>query len=91
MANHYSASQWRTWIECCGQSNLTVLKFCESIGVSVNTYYRWRQRLQNESDAGFAPAAEFVSVALPSGQVEIELPGVLPLALPMIPTRCGRW
>ena len=75
MANHYSASQWRTWIESCGQSDLTVVKFCESIGVSVNTYYRWRQRLQNESDAGFAPAAEFVSVALPSGQVEIELPG----------------
>ena len=75
MANHYSATQWRTWIEACGQSDLTVGKFCESIGVSVNTYYRWRQRLQNESDAGFAPAAEFVSVALPSGQVEIELPG----------------
>ena len=75
MANHYSASQWRTWIESCGQSDLTVVKFCESIGVSVNTYYRWRQRLQNESDAGFAPAAEFVSVTLPSGQVEIELPG----------------
>ena len=75
MTNHYSASQWRTWIESCGQSDLTVVKFCDSIGVSVNTYYRWRQRLQNESDAGFAPAAEFVSVALPSGQVAIELPG----------------
>ena len=75
MANHYSASQWRTWIDACGQSDLTVVKFCESIGVSVNTYYRWRQRLQNESDAAFTPVAEFVSVALPSGQVEIELPG----------------
>ena len=70
MANHYSASQWRTWIESCGQNDLTVVKFCESIGVSVNTYYRWRQRLQNESDAGFAPAAEFVSVALPSGHLK---------------------
>ena len=75
MANRYSATQWRTWIESCGQSDLTVVKFCESIGVSVNTYYRWRQRLQNESDAGFAPAADFVSVALSAGQVEIELPG----------------
>ena len=75
MANHYSASQWRTWIDACGQSDLTVVKFCESIGVSVNTYYRWRQRLQNESNPTFAPAAEFVSVAFPSGQVEIELPG----------------
>ena len=75
MANHYSATQWRTWIEACGQSDLTVGKFCESIGVSVNTYYRWRQRLQNESITAFAPATEFVSVALPSAKVEIELPG----------------
>ena len=74
MASHYSASQWRTWIAQCEQSDLTVARFCESIGVSVNTYYRWRQRLQREPLA-CEPAAEFVSIALPSSQIEIEIPG----------------
>ena len=45
MASHHSASQWRTWIAQCEQSDLTVARFCQSIGVSVNTYYRWRQSL----------------------------------------------
>ena len=49
MASHHSASQWRTWIAQCEQSDLTVARFCQSIGVSVNTYYRWRQRLQREA------------------------------------------
>ena len=40
MSNHFPASQWRSWIEACQQSDLTVGKFCESIGVSVNNHYR---------------------------------------------------
>ena len=73
MANHFPASQWRTWIDQCQQSDLTVASFCESIGVSVNTYYRWRQRLQNEQPVAEPPLV-FVPVALPVAQVEIELP-----------------
>ena len=49
MSKRYPASQWRTWLSACQQSDLTVVKFCESIGVSVNTYYRWRDRLKGES------------------------------------------
>ena len=75
MASHHSASQWRTWIAQCEQSDLTVARFCQSIGVSVNTYYRWRQRLQREALACESAAAEFVSIALPSSQIEIEMPG----------------
>ena len=75
MASHYSASQWRTWFEDCRQSELTVAKFCESIGVSVNTYYRWRQRLQNEPVDSEPAAVKFVPVALTMDQIEIELPG----------------
>lgn len=74
MSTHYSASQWRTWFDECQRSDLTVAKFCESIGVSVNTYYRWRQRLQADPVTLPSASVDFVSVALPVGQVEIELP-----------------
>ena len=91
MANHYSASQWRTWIDAFGQSDLTVVKFCESIGVSVNTYYRWRQRLQNESIPAFTPVAEFVSVALPAGQVDTHRATLTLMALLTCLMMCLPW
>ena len=74
MSKRYPASQWRTWLSACQQSDLTVVKFCESIGVSVNTYYRWRDRLKGESSDS-QPAVEFIPVTIPADSVEIELPG----------------
>jgi len=75
MANHHSRAQWRTWIEACQQSDLTIANFCESIGVSVHTYYRWRRRLRDEPVATDSLAGKFVPLALPENQIEIELPG----------------
>ena len=75
MASHYSVTQWRSWIDECEQSDLTVAQFCESISVSVSTYYRWRQRLRSESISPPVPAIEFVPLTLPVVQIEIELPG----------------
>ena len=54
---------------------MTVVKFCESIGVSVNTYYRWRERLKSEPDDSAPVPVEFIPVSMAADQIEIELPG----------------
>lgn len=46
MAKHFSADQWRAWFVEFEQNDLTVLKFCESVNVSVQSYYKWRKRLK---------------------------------------------
>ena len=45
MAKHYSADQWAAWIGEQRESELNVVEFCEWIGVSPNSFYRWRQKL----------------------------------------------
>ena len=73
MASRYSSDQWRTWFVEFERSDQTVGQFCQSIGVSPGTYYRWRQRLGVAETAG-SQQVDFVSVSLPSSPVEIELP-----------------
>lgn len=48
MAKRYSAERWAAWI--CEQrgSELSVAEFCEWTGVSLNSFYRWRQKLAAE-------------------------------------------
>jgi len=73
MAVHHSAEQWRAWLAEFEQSEMTVSQFCQSLGVSDNTFYKWRQRLK--ADHASSPlAVEFVPVALPSSELTIELP-----------------
>ena len=55
MASHHSASQWRTWIAQCEQSDLTVARFCQSIGVSVKNGNR------EERKPGTAGAASYIN------------------------------
>lgn len=76
MANHYSRDQWRVWFVEYDRSDLTVGKFCESIGVSVQTFYKWRRKVNDESEVGSggSTTAEFVPITLASSQLEIELP-----------------
>lgn len=45
MAKHYSAEQWAAWVGEQRESELNVVEFCEWIGVSSNSFYRWRQKL----------------------------------------------
>jgi len=45
MAKHYPAEQWAVWVGEQRDSELSVAEFCEWIGVSLNSFYRWRQRL----------------------------------------------
>ncbi len=55
MARHYSAEQWAVWVGEQRDSELSVAEFCEWIGVSLNSFYRWRQKLEV---GGRLPAGE---------------------------------
>ena len=48
MGKHYSAEQWAVWVVEQRDSELSVAEFCEWIGVSLNSFYRWRQKLAAE-------------------------------------------
>ena len=45
MGKHYSAEQWTAWVGEQRESELNVAEFCDWIGVSLNSFYRWRQKL----------------------------------------------
>ena len=75
----YSAYQWRGWFLEFDASSLTVEKFCKSIEVSVQSFYKWRRKLKDELIAGLPKPLppEFVPVSLSSSAasptLEIEL------------------
>lgn len=84
MGRGYSAEQWAEWISEQAGSGLTIAAFCDSIGVSENSFYVWRRKLrarQDELERG-APArlVELTVVEADpgshgaSGEVEIDLP-----------------
>lgn len=45
MGKHYSADHWAAWVREQRESELSVAEFCDWIGVSPNSFYRWRQKL----------------------------------------------
>lgn len=47
MRQRYTSAQWRSWLAEFEQSNLTVVEFCESVGTSVASFYKWRHRLKS--------------------------------------------
>lgn len=63
MARHYSAEQWAAWVCEQQESELNVVEFCEWIGVSPNSFYRWRQKLgaTDRRAAGKERAAQSLS------------------------------
>lgn len=83
--HRYSREQWAEWIEEQKCSGLTIAEFCQSIGVSANSFYWRRRRLAETSDANpDTTIAEnhrspFVAVDLaeapPAAVVEVDLPG----------------
>jgi len=77
MAQSYPACQWRVWFSEVEQSDLTVVKFCDLIGVSAQSYYQWRRKLKSiksQSDSMVSTTA-FVPLVLPELHLEIEFPG----------------
>ena len=45
VGKHFSAEQWAAWVGEQRESELSVSEFCDWIGVSPNSFYRWRQKL----------------------------------------------
>jgi transposase-like protein len=45
VGKHYSAEQWAAWAGEQQESDLSVAEFCDWIGVSPNSFYRWRRKL----------------------------------------------
>ncbi|MCA9034172.1 MAG: transposase [Planctomycetaceae bacterium] len=45
MAKHSTVEQWAAWVNEQQESERNVLEFCERIGGSPNSFYRWRQKL----------------------------------------------
>lgn len=79
MGQRYSEQQWRDWLDEFERSDLTVARFCQSIGVCVQTFYRWRRKLANGDASGLDAAvilgqSPFVSIACPMPVVEFEFP-----------------
>ena len=70
----FSGEQWRCWFEEFAESHLTVQQFCDSKGTTANTFYNWRRKLRAEAPSFSECHADtpFVSVNLPSSQVEFE-------------------
>ncbi len=84
MVRGYGAEQWADWIAEQARSGLTIAAFCDSIGVSENSFYVWRRKLGTGSTAfesGSSACLVELTVVDPgagshamSGGVEIDLP-----------------
>ena len=86
---------WGDLIERRRQSDLSVARFCEQVGVSSASFYDWqrklRERITTPTDSPQTPRAEsaFVPVRIvadpvppATGVIEIEMPGALRLRVP---------
>ena len=82
MRKRLGADRWRELLLEFDSSDSTVAQFCDSVGVSVQTFYKWRKKLKLKRDGAeildsSTSASRFVSVfvAPSQSQLEIELPG----------------
>ena len=46
MRQRYSAEQWAEWISEQQESGQSIAEFCSWRGVSANTFYLWRRKLE---------------------------------------------
>lgn len=80
----YGAEQWAEWVAEQAGSGVTIAAFCDSIGVSENSFYVWRRKLRaREDEVRAGSAARLVELTVVdagrgsrgvSGGVEIDLP-----------------
>ena len=86
MGKHYSAEQWAAWVGEQRESELNVAEFCDWIGVSPNSFYRWRQKLtaKGRSPAGKGLTAERLSAEKESVSRGPELVPLTVLTSPVV-------
>ena len=86
---------WQERLESFQASGLSVEVFCSKEGVSLSTFYRWKERLEQgipgemvaekeaREQAESAEGAAFVPISLKASPVEIELPNGGVVRLPL--------
>ena len=73
-------ARWRSVVEGCAESGLTVSAYCLREGVSAWSYYHWRKRLagKHRREAGnrlFVPVKVQAAAVVSGGGVEVALRG----------------
>ncbi len=73
MRQRFTAEQWAKWLEEFDRSDLSIKAFCQRLGVSENTFYQWRKKL--DQPAEHSSAAPFVPITVVADEeVKIEMP-----------------
>ena len=62
MRQRFTAEQWANWLEEFDRSDLSIKAFCQRLGVSENTFYQWRKKLDQPVEP--SPAGPFVPIAV---------------------------
>ncbi len=86
MGKHHSSEQWAAWVCEQRDSELSVAEFCDWIGVSPNSFYRWRQKLAatDRPAAGTERAAQSLSTMKRSMSAGPELVPLTVLTSPVV-------
>jgi hypothetical protein len=86
VGKHYSAEQWAAWVGEQWESELSVGEFCDWIGVSLNSFYRWRQKLaaKGRSPAGKGLTAQRLTAMKGSTSVGPELVPLTVITSPVV-------
>ena len=82
MSRRYSAEQWLEWLVDQPESGLSIADFCDSVGVSSNSFYVWKRKLRSKLNSAtrkqHREAAAFVPMEVIGGcdsnPVVVELP-----------------
>ena len=72
MRLRYSVDPWRVWHMLFASSDLTVKQFCESVGTSVQSFYKWRKRLA-EPNVGCDEFTPLIIVSEPAVSFDFRL------------------
>ena len=77
---------WRRRVGRFGRSGLTVVRFCKEEGVSTASFYRWRNKLADQTPAmrhaDRTPAFQAVRVTSVHAPITIHLPGDVRMEVP---------
>ena len=83
------AVTWRRRVGRFGRSGLTVVRFCKEEGVSTASFYRWRNKLADQTPAmrhaDRTPAFQAVRVTSVHAPITIHLPGDVRMEVPTAP------
>ena len=73
MRQRFTAEQWANWFEEFDRSDVSIKAFCKRLGVSENTFYQWRKKLDQPAES--SPAGTFVPITVVADDdVKIEMP-----------------